>query len=50
MIYTFVCGAGNTFHNCFPVQEVGFGDGAEGVQDGRGFGGVGFELLEEAFG
>ncbi len=35
--FTFVCGPGNTFHDGFPVQEVCFGDGVEGLEDGGGF-------------
>ena len=34
---TFVGGARDTFHDCFPVEEVGFGDGVEGLQDCGGF-------------
>lgn len=36
-VYTFVGGPRDAFHDSFPVQEVSFGDGPEGVQDGRGF-------------
>lgn len=36
-VCTFVCGTGDAFHDCFPVEEVGFGDGVEGLEDGGGF-------------
>lgn len=47
---TFVGGAGKALHDGFPVQDFGFGGGAEGLQDWGGVFDDGFELLEEAFG
>ena len=34
---TFVSGAWHAFHDSFPVQDLGVGDGSEGEEDWRGF-------------
>lgn len=49
-IGTIVSRAGETLHNGFPVQYLGFGPGSEGLEDWGWFFDDGFELLEEAFG
>ena len=46
---TFVGGVGDTFHNGFPFEDLGFGDGAEEEEERRGVVGLGLEFVEEAF-
>lgn len=46
---TFVGGTGNAFHDCFPVEDLRFGNGAEEEEEGGGVFGLGFEFVEEAF-
>ena len=47
---TFVSGAGEPSHDGFPVQDFGFGRGAEGLEGWGWFFDDGLELLEETFG